>query len=65
MINLKIYLDGNKDEYGYKYVMQNDCTAWTACRNDNEFRYFLQNTGLKIDPNFTQTHDLREQGKEG
>lgn len=63
MINLTIYLDGNKDEYGYKYIMQKDYTAWTACRNDNEFRYFLQNTGLKIDPKFTQIHDLRKQGK--
>lgn len=63
MIHLTIYLDGQTDEYGYKYVITRDYTNWTACRNDNEFRYFLQNTGLKINPEHTQIHDLRQQGK--
>lgn len=63
MIHLTIYLDGQTSEYGYKYVITRDYTSWTACRNDNEFRYFLQNTGLKINPEHTQIHDLRQQGK--
>lgn len=63
MINLKIYLDGNKSNNGYKYIVTDNCTSWTAFRNDNEFRYFLKTTGLKINPLYTQVIDLRSEGK--
>lgn len=63
MLCLTIYLDGQTSDCGYKYIMTRDGASWTACRNDNEFRYFLQNTGLKINPECTQLHDMREQGK--
>lgn len=63
MLYLTIYLDGQTSFNGYKYTITRDSTSWTACRNDNEFRYFLQNTGLKINPENTRIYDLREQGK--
>lgn len=63
MLYLTIYLDGNTNGCGYKYVMVKDCTSWRACRNDNEFRYFLQFTGLKINPVHTKINDYRHIGK--
>lgn len=60
MIDLAIYLDGKTSDNGYKYVIKKGFTSWCACRNDNEFRYFLQNTGLKINPECTQMHEHGE-----
>lgn len=56
MLCLTIYLDGKTSDCGYKYIIQKNGMSWTACRNDNEFRYFLQNYGLKINPERTQIH---------
>ena len=63
MIDLTIYLDGKMSEWGYKYVITKDFSRWTACRNDNEFRYFIQNTGLTINPKCTEIHDYSDRGK--
>lgn len=63
MLYLTIYLDGKKSDCGYKYIITRDGISWRACRNDNEFRYFLQNYGLKIDAKRTQVHDYRQYGK--
>lgn len=63
MMHLTIYLDGKTSDRGYRYIIQEDGMSWTACKNDNEFRYFLQNYGLKINPKHTQIHDYRKYGK--
>lgn len=63
MLHLKIYLDGETSDYGYKYIITKDGMSWEACRNDNEFRYFLQNHGLKINAKCTQVHEYRQYGK--
>ena len=63
MISITIYLDGNTSECGYKYVVQRDCMAWTAYRTDTGFRRFLAVYGLKINPQYTQLHDMRAAGK--
>lgn len=63
MISITIYLDGKTSECGYKYVVQRDCMAWTAYRTDSGFRRFLALYGLKINPQFTQLHDMRAVGK--
>ena len=63
MLYLTIYLDGKTSECGYKYTITKSFSGWTACRNDNEFRYFLQNTGLKINPECTEIHDYSDGGK--
>lgn len=63
MLNVTIYLDGKTVGCGYKYVITKDFSSWAACRNDNEFRYLLQNTGLKINPKHTEIHDYSDIGK--
>ena len=63
MIDLTIYLDGKTSECGYKYTVTKNFSGWTACRNDNEFRYFIQNTGLKINPECTEIRDYSDSGK--
>ena len=63
MISITIYLDGKTSECGYKYVVQRDCMAWTAYRTDSGFRRFLALYGLKINPQFTQLHDMQAVGK--
>ena len=63
MINIIIYLDGKTSECGYKYVIQQDWMALTAYRTDNGFRRFLAVYGLKINPKYTQLHDMRAAGK--
>lgn len=64
MLYLTIYLDGKTSDYGYKYIIQKDWLSWHAFRTDNEFRYFLQYTGLKINAKQTQIHDYRQRGKD-
>lgn len=63
MISITIYLDEKTSECGYKYVVQRDCMAWTAYRTDSGFRRFLALYGLKINPQFTQLHDMQAVGK--
>lgn len=63
MIYLTIYLNGETSECGYKYVITKDFSSWTAFKTDNEFRYFLQYTGLKINPENTQVYDGRNDGR--
>ena len=63
MIDITIYLDGKTSECGYKYVVKRDCMALTAYRTDNGFRRFLAIYGLKINPKYTQLHDMRAAGK--
>lgn len=63
MITVQIYLDNNTSEYGYKYIIRKNHSSFSACRNDNEFRYFLQITGLKFIPRSAVVCDHRKEGK--
>lgn len=63
MINISMLLDGNTDEYGYKFIVKRDCCAWCAFKTANGFTRFLRSFGLKINPKFTQLHDMREAGR--
>lgn len=58
-----MYLDGAVDEYGYKFIVKRSSTAWRAYKTVDGFRRFLKAFGLKINPKYTQLHDMRESGK--
>ena len=63
MITFTIFMDGNKSETGYKYLVREGCCAWMAFRTDSGFKYFLNHYGLKIDVQTVGITDNRAQGK--
>lgn len=62
MITVVAYLDGETSGCGYKFVVQQDCTAWTAYRTNRGFKRFLELTGLEIDPSKTKYWDCTAVG---
>lgn len=59
MIHITAYLDGQTKGMGYRYIVTRGATSWRAYRTAKGLKYFLDNFGLKIDPNLTQLHDYR------
>lgn len=63
MITFTIFMDGNRSETGYKYLVRKDCYSWKGFRTDSGFRYFMNHYGLKIDAQTVRITDNRAAGK--
>ena len=59
---IRAYLDGGKSECGYRFVVSQDYTSWTAFKTIKGLKYFLEGYGLSIDSSKTELHDCRSFG---
>lgn len=65
-ILITAYLDGQSSGGGYKFTLTKEGSygvGWRAYHTAKGLKRFLTSFGLKIDPAFTQLHDMRESGR--